>query len=174
MGSQILFGHLLQGKVQRPLTGIDWKRYPKELAPSKIKKSKRTSTAKVKTDVKRRKLTDTANILDKLEKNEENEEKDQDDDETSNPGAVKYDISVYTINFTGFFWIFSIFENIIFDFSGGSDKDEDETSNKDDIEEDEVMDEELDEGTDYANNYFDNGENYLDDEDDNLDEGGIF
>ena len=53
-------------------------------------------------------------------------------------------------------------------------KDEDETSNKDDIEEDEVMDEELDEGTDYANNYFDNGENYLDDEDDNLDEGGIF
>jgi len=132
----------IQGKVQRPLTGIDWKRYPKELAPSKIKKSKRTSTAKVKTDVKRRKLTDTANILDKLEKNEENEDKDQDDDETSNPG--------------------------------GSDKDEDETSNKDDIEEDEVMDEELDEGTDYANNYFDNGENYLDDEDDNLDEGGIF
>ena len=103
MGSQILFGHLLQGKVQRPLTGIDWKRYPKELAPSKIKKSKRTSTAKVKTDVKRRKLTDTANILDKLEKNEENEDKDQDDDETSNPGAVKYDISVYTSNFTEFF-----------------------------------------------------------------------
>ena len=85
MGSQILFGHLLQGKVQRPLTGIDWKRYPKELAPSTIKKSKRTTTAKVRTDVKRKKLTDTA-ILDKLEKNEENEEKD-DDDETSNPGG---------------------------------------------------------------------------------------
>merc|ERR1712018_336740 len=75
----------IQGKVQRPLTGIDWKRYPKELAPSKIKKSKRTSTAKVRTDVKRKKLTDTA-ILDKLEKNEENEEKDE-DDETSNPGG---------------------------------------------------------------------------------------
>ena len=73
-----------------------------------------------------------------------------------------------------FFGYFSCFANIIFDFSGGSEKDEDETSNKDDIEEDEVMDEELDEGTDYANNYFDNGENYLDDEDDNLDEGGIF
>ena len=107
---KLIFLDILQGKVQRPLTGIDWKRYPKELAPSKIKKSKRTSTAKVKTDVKRRKLTDTANILDKLEKNEENEEKDQDDDETSNPGAVKYDILVYTINFTEFvFWIFSIF-----------------------------------------------------------------
>ena len=76
---------ILQGKVQKPLTGIDWKRYPKELAPSTIKKSKRTTTAKVRTDVKRKKLTDTA-ILDKLEKNEENEEKD-DDDETSNPGG---------------------------------------------------------------------------------------
>ena len=36
------------------------------------------------------------------------------------------------------------------------------------------MDEELDGGTDYANNYFDNGEGYLDDDDDNLDEGGIY
>ena len=36
------------------------------------------------------------------------------------------------------------------------------------------MDEELDDGTDYANNYFDNGENYLDDDDDNIDEGGIY
>ena len=35
-------------------------------------------------------------------------------------------------------------------------------------------DEEMDGGTDYANNYFDNGEEYLDDEDDNLDEGGIY
>ena len=35
-------------------------------------------------------------------------------------------------------------------------------------------DEELDEGTDYANNFFDNGENYLDDDEDNLDEGGIY
>ena len=35
-------------------------------------------------------------------------------------------------------------------------------------------DEEMDGGTDYANNYFDNGEDYLDDEDDNLDEGGIY
>ena len=36
------------------------------------------------------------------------------------------------------------------------------------------VDEELDGGTDYANNYFDNGEGYLDDDDDNLDEGGIY
>jgi DNA-directed RNA polymerase III subunit RPC7 len=36
------------------------------------------------------------------------------------------------------------------------------------------MDEELDEGTDYANNYFDNGEDYIDNDDDGLDEGGIY
>ena len=36
------------------------------------------------------------------------------------------------------------------------------------------IDEEMDDGTDYANNYFDNGEGYLDEDDDNLDEGGIF
>lgn len=38
-------------------------------------------------------------------------------------------------------------------------------------EEDE--DEEMDDGTDYANNYFDNGEAY-EDEDDNLDDGPIY
>ena len=38
----------------------------------------------------------------------------------------------------------------------------------------EEIDEEMDDGTDYANNYFDNGEGYLDDEDDNLDEGGTY
>ncbi|XP_076658658.1 DNA-directed RNA polymerase III subunit RPC7-like isoform X1 [Halictus rubicundus] len=35
------------------------------------------------------------------------------------------------------------------------------------------MDEEMDEGTDYVNNYFDNGEGY-DEEDDNLDDGPIY
>eukprot|EP00092_Neocalanus_flemingeri_P034259 GFUD01037256.1.p1 GENE.GFUD01037256.1~~GFUD01037256.1.p1 ORF type:complete len:202 (-),score=100.32 GFUD01037256.1:90-695(-) len=35
-------------------------------------------------------------------------------------------------------------------------------------------DEEMDGGTDYASNYFDNGEGFGDDEDDNLDEGGIY
>merc|ERR1719318_1433734 len=36
----------------------------------------------------------------------------------------------------------------------------------------EEPDEEMDGGTDYANNYFDNGEEYLDDEDDNLNDEG--
>lgn len=34
-------------------------------------------------------------------------------------------------------------------------------------------DEEMDDGTDYANNYFDNGEGY-EDEDDNLEDGPIY
>lgn len=41
------------------------------------------------------------------------------------------------------------------------------------IVEPELEDEEMDEGTDYANNYFDNGEGYEDDED-NMDEGPIY
>jgi len=45
--------------------------------------------------------------------------------------------------------------------------------NEDDEEEEEV-DEELDEGTDYMANYFDNGEDYLDEEDDALDDGAVF
>ena len=32
----------------------------------------------------------------------------------------------------------------------------------------------MDDETDYARDYFDNGEGYLDEEDDNLDEGGIY
>jgi len=43
----------------------------------------------------------------------------------------------------------------------------------DDMEE-EDLDEEMDEGTDYINNYFDNGESYLDEEEDNLDDGPIY
>ena len=39
---------------------------------------------------------------------------------------------------------------------------------------DDEPDEEMDGGTDYASNYFDNGEGFGDDEDDNLDEGGIY
>ena len=45
---------------------------------------------------------------------------------------------------------------------GGEDGDEEE------------MDEEMDEDGDYAKDYFDNGEGYLDEDDDNLDEGGIY
>ncbi|XP_063865647.1 DNA-directed RNA polymerase III subunit RPC7-like isoform X1 [Scylla paramamosain] len=62
---------------------------------------------------------------------------------------------------------------------GIEDNEEDERDNTDkaeveDVEELEEVDEELDEGTDYFNSYFDNGDNYLDEEDDALEEGGVF
>ena len=52
------------------------------------------------------------------------------------------------------------------------DDDHDLNDGRDDIEEEEI-DEELDEGTDYANQYFDNGESYLD-EDDNLEDEAAY
>lgn len=55
-------------------------------------------------------------------------------------------------------------------------KEEEETEEKEDdhVEDEEVEpDEEMDEGTDYLNNYFDNGEGY-DEEDDNLDDGPVY
>lgn len=62
---------------------------------------------------------------------------------------------------------------------GIEDNEEDERENADkaeveDVEELEEVDEELDEGTDYFNSYFDNGDSYLDEEDDALEEGGVF
>merc|ERR1711874_955770 len=64
--------------------------------------------------------------------------------------------------------------------AGSEDEEEkDENANSDDgrkeeVESEEEEDEEMDGGTDYANNYFDNGEGFLDEDEDNLDEGGIY
>ncbi|CAK1586274.1 unnamed protein product [Parnassius mnemosyne] len=56
-------------------------------------------------------------------------------------------------------------------------KDEDtvkkENDDDEEIEDEEEQEYEIDEGTDYANNYFDNGEDY-DEEDDNLDDGPVY
>lgn len=55
-----------------------------------------------------------------------------------------------------------------------SDKEDEDGSDKDAEEDGEEADEEMDEDGDYARDYFDNGEGYLDDDEDNLDEGGIY
>merc|ERR1712189_8354 len=59
-----------------------------------------------------------------------------------------------------------------------SDSDDDEnksnTGRVSGVEDEDDLDEEMDGGTDYASNYFDNGEGYEDGDDDNLDEGGIY
>lgn len=52
-------------------------------------------------------------------------------------------------------------------------KDDEEEVKEDEEIVEEEQDEEMDDGTDYANNYFDNGEDY-EDEDDNLDDGPIY
>nr|XP_023020993.1 DNA-directed RNA polymerase III subunit RPC7 [Leptinotarsa decemlineata]XP_023020994.1 DNA-directed RNA polymerase III subunit RPC7 [Leptinotarsa decemlineata] len=49
----------------------------------------------------------------------------------------------------------------------------DEEDENEEMEADEEEDEEMDDDTDYANNYFDNGESYVD-EDDNLDDGATY
>jgi len=56
------------------------------------------------------------------------------------------------------------------------DNEEEEEKKVDEVEEEDAdePDEEMDGGTDYANQYFDNGEEYLDEEDDALEEGGVF
>merc|ERR1712198_514177 len=59
-----------------------------------------------------------------------------------------------------------------------SDSDDDENKSNagrvSGVEDEDDLDEEMDGGTDYASNYFDNGEGYEDGDDDNLDEGGIY
>ncbi|KAK0096580.1 hypothetical protein PV326_005076 [Microctonus aethiopoides] len=55
-----------------------------------------------------------------------------------------------------------------------ADGDDEEKDPDENVEDEEVeVDEEMDDGTDYYNNYFDNGEGY-DEEDDNLDDGATF
>ena len=131
------------------MIGIDWKRFPRELAPSsETRKTKRKSGNALKPNLAPKKAKVLTihpdDVLDKLEQAEKNGTNEGEDE---NEGSD----------------------------AEGSDKDDDnvENKNEENLDSDEI-DEELDEGTDYANNFFDNGENYLDDEDDNLDEGGIY
>ena len=130
------------------MIGIDWRRFPKELCPSsETKKSKRKGGTASKPNLVSKKAKVKVNPDDILNKLEQAEKNGANEDEDGNEGS---DVE-------------------------GSDKEEDnvENKNEENLDSDEI-DEELDEGTDYANNFFDNGENYLDDEDDNLDEGGIY
>ncbi len=129
---------IFQGHVQKPLVGIDWKRYPKELMPKqKSSRNKRKSTTTEPNLSKSRKKVDTEKLLEKLEKAEKTDKDASGSDASDNEGD-----------------------------------DNESTKNEEEIEDD--VDEEMDEGNDYANNYFDNGEGYLDDDEDNLDEGGIY
>lgn len=134
---------------------LDWKRLPQELAPPSIrnkgKKRKTTSTA-TPNKVKRKTVGDISKHLDKLEANEKEGGEDEGGgggkSRTGGGGGAGSDVD-------------------------DSDADKEDENANSDIDQDEI-DEEMDEDGDYANNYFDNGEGYLDEEDDNLDEGGIY
>ncbi|CAN8011525.1 unnamed protein product [Ixodes persulcatus] len=64
--------------------------------------------------------------------------------------------------------------------SAGEEEEEEEvkkepgTGEEEGEEEEELDEEEMEEETDYASGYFDNGESYLDEEDDNLDDGPVY
>ncbi|CAN8005253.1 unnamed protein product [Ixodes hexagonus] len=67
--------------------------------------------------------------------------------------------------------------------SGGEEEEEEEeagvkkepgTGEEEGEEEEELDEEEMEEETDYVSGYFDNGESYLDEEDDNLDDGPVY
>jgi len=69
----------VENMTQKPLTGIDWKRYPKELAPRSSKAQKRS---KVQPKLKAKKSIKTEDLLKKLEEAEKTDtvnEKDEDD-----------------------------------------------------------------------------------------------
>lgn len=65
-------------------------------------------------------------------------------------------------------------ENVDEEKENKNEKDEENEKEEAEEGEEDDLDEEMDEGTDYNQNYFDNGEGYLDDEDDNLDDGPIY
>lgn len=123
----------------------DWSLLPKELRENgKPLKRKRPPKASNGKAKVQKKAEDITNRLEELEKREE-EGSDVDGAETE---GAKVDVKEENKN---------------------------AESEADEEVEDEDIDEEMDdENDDYVNNYFDNGEDYLEDEDDNLDEGGVY
>ena len=66
--------------TQKPLTGIDWKRYPKELAPNSRKAKKRTKSSQKPKLVKTVKTEDLLKKLEEAEKSDKmNENKEEDE-----------------------------------------------------------------------------------------------
>ncbi|XP_014677420.1 PREDICTED: DNA-directed RNA polymerase III subunit RPC7-like [Priapulus caudatus] len=51
---------------------------------------------------------------------------------------------------------------------------DDDNEDENEVDEEDYDEEEMEEGTDYISTYFDNGENYGDDEDDNIDDGPVY
>merc|ERR1712037_827700 len=135
------------GSIADPVLEIElpWHMLPAELRPGPQGKRVRKATKNAKPNLVKR-SKDVASTLEELEKKEVAKEEGaaSDDEKPDNKEA--------------------------------DDNDEEEEKKADEVEEEDAdePDEEMDGGTDYANQYFDNGEDYLDEEDDALEEGGVF
>ena len=147
------------------LSKLDYSVLPKELRPGVRKRSKRAKPGAEKKT--RPNLEERLHNLEASEKNENSEDEDE--------GCFEFNL------ISPHFFIFiksnsqvrkliSLLKLTFLDKK----KDEDEDEKKDEQDEEvEEEDEEMDGGTDYANNYFEDGDE-VDEEDDNLDEGGIY
>lgn len=128
---------------------LEWKLFPKELRPgSRGRKAGAKRKKSMAQSGKKPNIDTKKDITKRLEMLEKKEGEEGDNDEEKE------------------------------DKEDGSDDDEDgekKGAGKGEVESDgPEEDEEMDSGTDYANNFFDNGEGYLDEDDDNADEGGIY
>lgn len=132
----------------------DWSRMPAELAPSQkhkiINSQKTRQDKKLKINRRRRRIID------------DDDDYDNDSNTVVQNTEAKLEQQKNTKQTQG---------NL--DKEIKEEQEEDEENSEEEMEEYEEVDEEMDDGTDYVNNYFDNGEGF-DDEDDNLDDGATY
>ncbi|XP_027630763.1 DNA-directed RNA polymerase III subunit RPC7 isoform X2 [Tupaia chinensis] len=117
----------------------DWRRLPREMMPRKSKKGAKPQ--KAKNTVKGSSVTDTADVLKRIEELEKKDDGEKSDEENEEKEGSK-------------------------DKSKEGDEDEDEDAE----EQEEYDEEEQEEENDYINSYFDNGDDFGADSDDNMDE----
>ncbi|EFN76844.1 DNA-directed RNA polymerase III subunit RPC7-like [Harpegnathos saltator] len=139
---------VLDNSEQKPK--YDWSRMPEELAPSLKRKAtsslKAGNNQKMKTNTKRKR----PRVID-----------DDDDDDNKQGTEEKPKQQKNTKQAQ---------DNIEKEIK--EEEEEDEENSDEEMEEYEI-DEEMDDGTDYVNNYFDNGEGF-DDEEENQDDGPLY
>ncbi|XP_035876416.1 DNA-directed RNA polymerase III subunit RPC7 isoform X2 [Phyllostomus discolor] len=118
----------------------DWRRLPREMMPKK-KYKKGSKSKKVDNTSKDTSLTNTADVLKKIEELEKRGDGEKSDEENEEKEGSKE-----------------------------KNKEGDEDEEDDAVEQEEYDEEEHEEENDYINSYFDNGEDFGADSDDNMDE----
>ncbi|XP_035876415.1 DNA-directed RNA polymerase III subunit RPC7 isoform X1 [Phyllostomus discolor] len=119
----------------------DWRRLPREMMPKKKYKKAGSKSKKVDNTSKDTSLTNTADVLKKIEELEKRGDGEKSDEENEEKEGSKE-----------------------------KNKEGDEDEEDDAVEQEEYDEEEHEEENDYINSYFDNGEDFGADSDDNMDE----